>query len=168
MLSCGILPILRALRLCGVRRALPAALLLAGTATPSLAQVGVRGDRDLLFGTVTRGIPSSVAPADPVRSGQWTVTGNTGSRVQIRLTVPPTLTGPAGATLPVTFTRNDAFILPAGGNPRYFNPGGVVIFVFPAGTGSAMVRLGGRVAPAAGQAGGAYSNTVLLTMTVLN
>ena len=52
--------------------------------------------------------------------------------------------------------------------PHFILCMGVVVFVFPAGTGSAMVRLGGRASPAAGQAGGAYSNTVLLTMTVLN
>ncbi len=169
MLSYSILPIPRALRFGGVaRRALPVAVvMLFAAGRAAVAQVGVRGDRDLAFGSVTRGIPAAVPPSDPVKSGQWTITAPPRSRVQIRMTLPVNLNGPSGATMPIVFGKNDAYAQESGGSPQYFNPNGFQVYAF-GNTGTAIVRLGGQVTPNAGQAAGTYVNTVLLTMTILN
>jgi hypothetical protein len=87
----------------------------------------------------------------------------------LTFTLPTDLAGPGGATLPITFGNSDAFRQEtAVGQPgTFFNPNTpttVLIVLGPALT----VRLGGRVSPAALQVSGAYQNTVLLTIAVLN
>ncbi len=150
------------------RPALTAALAL-GVAPFLTAQISVAGNRDLTFGFVPLGVTTTVLPSDPVKSGQWTVTAATGNQVQIRLTVPNQLNGPSGATMPVNFRNGDAFVQGTwtGASPDFFNPSGTKVFRFTGGT-QAIVRLGGRVTPAANQRTGAYANTVVCTITFLN
>lgn len=149
---------------------LSAGLLLCLLGAPPLAaQVALVGTRDLKFGAVALGVTTTVTPADPTRSGQFTITGRAGMRIQFRLTLPNRLNGPSGATMPVSFSSGDAFIQETitGSLPDYFNPGATKVFRFTTGT-QAVVRLGGRVTPGASQPAGAYSNTVLATATVLS
>jgi hypothetical protein len=146
---------------------IPAVLLSLIAATTASAQVSVAGVRDLAFGFLTLGVSSTVLPGDPTKSGQWTITAPVGQRVQIRLTVPNQLLGPASATLPVSFKNGDAFVQGTwtGSAPNSFNPSGNVNFRFTNGT-QAIVRLGGKITPAANQRTGAYSNTAICTITV--
>jgi hypothetical protein len=129
--------------------------------------VSVAGVRDLAFGFLTLGVQTTVLPGDPVKSGQWTITGPVGQRIQIRLTVPNQLLGPSGATLPVSIRNGDAFVRGTwtGAVSNSFNPSANVNFQFTGGT-QAIVRLGGKVTPAANQQPGPYSNTAVCTITV--
>jgi len=134
---------------------------------PAIAQVSVAGTRDLAFGFLTLGVNSDVPPTDPIKSGQWNLTAPLGQRVQVRLTVPNQLNGPAGATLPLTIKNNYAFLQGTwpGAVATAFNPPGNVNFRFTGGTG-AILRLGGSVTPAANQRTGAYTNSAICTITV--
>lgn len=149
--------------------ATPLALLVFAAPSLAAAQISVAGVRDLVFGFVPLGVTTTVLPTDPIKSGQWTITAASGNQVQVRLTVPSQLNGPAGATLPANFRNGDAFIQGTwtGAAQNYFNPGGVVVFRFTGGT-QAILRLGGRVTPAVNQRTGAYSNTAVLTINLLN
>ena len=69
---------------------------------PAAAQLAVTPVRDLEFGSVIVGVPSSVAPSHPTRSGQFRITAPRNTKVQVRLTLPGELAGPAGAQLPIT------------------------------------------------------------------
>lgn len=133
------------------------------------AQVSVAGTRDLAFGVVAAGITTTVLPTDPIRSGQWTITATVGQQIQVKLTLPTRLNGPAGATMPVSFASGDTFIQETATSslPNYFNPGGAVVFKFVNGT-QAIVRAGGRVTPGTSQRAGAYANAAVLTVTLLN
>jgi hypothetical protein len=136
-------------------------------ARPAVAQVSVAGTRDLAFGFLTLGVNTDVPPTDPVKSGQWNLTAPVGQRIQIRLTVPPQLNGPAGAILPLTIKNNYAFLQGTwpGAVASFFNPPGNVNFRFTGGTG-AIIRLGGSITPAANQRTGAYTNNAIVTITV--
>jgi hypothetical protein len=129
--------------------------------------VSIAGARDLTFGFLTLGVQKTVLPTDPSNSGQWTITAPVGQRIQLRLTVPNQLLGPASATLPVSFKNGDAFVQGTwtGAVANSFNPSSNVNFRFTGGT-QAIVRLGGSTAPAANQRTGSYSNTAICTITV--
>lgn len=152
-----------------MNRAVPLVLaLLALSAVPARGQTFVSGIRGLAFGALPGGITTTILPTDPVRSGQWNMTSPVGSRVSFRLTLPSQLNGPAEATMPVDFQNGDAFILEvaAGARPDYFNPGGNVNHRFRGST-QAIIRLGGRATPAPNQRSGAYSATVILTISLI-
>jgi len=93
-------------------------------APPAAAQVSVAGIRNLAFGPVIIGIPSTVAPGDAVRSGQYRFTAPAGSRVRIDFDLPNQLTGPASAKLPIKFGKTDAVIVgnSAGSVPIVLDP----------------------------------------------
>jgi hypothetical protein len=168
VLSYSILRIPRALVFCGVvRRVLALLLVTLGAGRSVVAQAGVVANRDLQFGAVTRGIPATVAPGDPIKSGQWTITAPAGAKVQLRLTLPASLVGPASASMLFDVGKNDATVQTPTGAPLSFNPSNHINYNF-SGTTTAIVRLGGRVAPGAAQASGAYANTVILEMRILN
>ena len=100
-------------------------LLSALAAAPSAAaQVSITGIRDLSFGPVIVGIPSSVGPSHPTKSGQFRITAPLSSKVQIRFTLPDALAGPGGAQLPISFGSNDAMAIGSspGSTPMTFNP----------------------------------------------
>jgi hypothetical protein len=150
-------------------RLIPVLLLSLLAARPAGAQFALVGTRDLTFGTVVLGVTTIVAPVDPVRSGQFTISGTPRMQVQFRLTLPVTLRGPGGATMPIAFGGGDAFVQETvtGSVQDYFNPGATKVFRFTTGS-QAVVRLGGRVTPGANQPAGAYANTILATATVLS
>jgi hypothetical protein len=142
-------------------------LLAALTAAPSAAaQVSVAPIRDLAFGPVIVGIPSTVGPNHPTRSGQFRITAPVGSKVQIRLTLPGQLAGPAGAQLPISFSSNDAIAVGGwpGATPNTFNPKATRNLQFTGGT-IYNVFVGGTVSPAANQRQGNYAATITLTLT---
>ena len=143
-------------------------LLLGGSAGALSAQLTVVGLRNLAFGPVIQGIPSAVAPNDPIKSGQFEFIVPIGSRVRIQFTLPTRLNGPAGATMNIQFRNNDAIALGQGPTsvPVTFNPHAAQTFNIVS-SNRIWVFLGGRVTPAATQATGNYQNTVTLTVTVL-
>ncbi len=135
---------------------------------PVVAQVQVSGARDLDFGIVVRGVQTIVAPTDPIRSGRFYLNYVPGGRIQLRMTLPSTLSRVGGgATMSINFKNNDAIIQStAPGSPALgINPVANTNFTFGS-TSDANLRLGGQVLPTATQAAGSYQGTVALTVTV--
>lgn len=143
-------------------------LLLVATTRRVQAQVSAVAIRDLQFGIVIRGVPNSVSPADPVKSGQFYFsTPGLGSQVRIQFTLPTQLNGPASATLPISFSTTDARLRGTAGSSAFvtLNPNTTTTLTATTSR-DANVWIGGRVTPAANQVTGAYSNTITLTITV--
>ena len=147
----------------------PALLVLTlSIAPPAAAQLTVQGVRDLDFGVVLQGVPASVLPTDPTKSGQfYFLTPGIGSRVRIRFTLPTRLNGPGGATMPIGFRSNDALIRGTAPSsvPIFFDPNGPRNFRMSSSP-DANVWLGGQVTPAPTQAVGTYTATVVMTVTL--
>ncbi len=143
-------------------------LLLVAMSRRVQAQVSAVAIRDLQFGIVIRGVPNSVSPADPVKSGQFYFsTPGIGSRVRIQFTLPTQLNGPAGATMPISFSTTDARLRGTAGSSAFVTLNPNTTTTLTASTSrDANVWIGGRVTPAANQVTGAYSNTITLTITV--
>jgi len=142
---------------------------LLGPVGPAAAQVSVAGIRNLAFGPVIIGIPSTVAPSDAVRSGQYRFTAPAGSRVRIDFDLPSQLNGPASAKLPIKFGKTDAVIVgnAPGSVPTALDPNPKANLKFDMGTSTAAnIFLGGTVTPAGNQAPGSYVATVVLTVTI--
>jgi hypothetical protein len=142
---------------------------LLGPVGPAAAQVSVAGIRDLAFGPVIIGIPSTVAPSDAVRSGQYRFTAPAGSRVRIDFALPSQLNGPASAKLPIKFGKTDAVVVgnAPGSVPTALDPNPKANLKFDMGTSTAAnIFLGGTVTPAGSQAPGSYVATVVLTVTI--
>jgi hypothetical protein len=135
-------------------------------AAPAAAQVSILPVRDLTFGSVIVGIPSSVGPSHPTRSGQYRITAPLGSKVQVRFTLPDQLTGPGGAQLPITFGSSDAIAVGTapGSTPTTFNPKATRNPQFQPST-AYDVFIGGTVTPAGNQPPGSYAATITLTIT---
>ena len=135
---------------------------------PASAQVSIVGARDLRFGFVAPGVPTMVAPGDPVKSGQWSLTAPVGTKLQIRLTTPTQLLrSGGGGSMPVDFLNGDVFVQGSwtGAVAERFNPNATKNFQFTGGT-QAILRLGGRVTPAGNQASGPYANTLICTIII--
>lgn len=142
-------------------------LLAALVAAPSAAaQITVSPIRDLAFGPVIVGVPSTVGPSHPTRSGQFRITAPVNSKVQVRLTLPSQLAGPAGAQLPISFGSNDAIAVGGwpGSTPDTWNPKSTRNLQFTGGT-IYNVFIGGTVSPAANQRTGNYAATITITVT---
>ncbi|HET6232874.1 MAG TPA: DUF4402 domain-containing protein [Longimicrobiaceae bacterium] len=184
------------------RAILTAALALAGVAvwTPARAQAAKRtvtaglGDRltivqppmtidgvkGLNFGTLTPGIPVTVLPTS-VQAGEGRGTGaDFVHSITTTLTLPTVLTGPGGATLPVSFNGNYAGSCEINNSnvcdvasrqtwnpvvtPTHtdtpFNTGPGNTYRYPRYS----VYVGGRVTPAASQRAGVYTGTIGITV----
>jgi len=137
------------------------------TASPLVGQSSVTGIRNLDFGVVIRGVQTSVSPNDPVRSGRFYVRHVLNRQVQVRFTLPTQLARVAGgANLPISFGTTDAVAKGTAptSNPLTFNPNNTQTFTLVS-SADFYINLGGRVSPAANQATGAYSGTIVLTCT---
>jgi hypothetical protein len=133
---------------------------------PAAAQVSITSIRDLAFGAVIVGVPTSVGPSHPTRSGQFRITAPLSTKVQIRFTLPDELIGPAGAQLPITFGSGDAMAVgnAPGSTPSTFNPKATRNPQFQGST-AYDVFIGGTVTPAGNQRPGSYAATITLTLT---
>jgi hypothetical protein len=144
-----------------------AAAVLLGSPTAAGAQFSAVGVRNLAFGLVIPGVTTTVAPSDPVRSGQFEIQAPLGTRLRLDFALPTQLTGPAGA-MPLTFQNNDALLVEtgAGAVPQSQNPKSMKPYTMIYGN-RLLLFLGGTVIPAGNQATGAYANTVTLTVTII-
>ncbi len=147
-------------------------LLLLGLllAAPASGQGGrplrVRGERALTFGVVFPGVSSHVNRTDPVGSGEFSIRGEKFLQVLMQFTLPASLTGPGGAAMPLSFGSGDGgFSTTTIGAQAGFDPNvGGTGQLSKNGQGS--VFLGGTAQPTAGQAAGAYTGIVVLTVIV--
>src|SRR6266850_1011156 len=68
----------------------------------------VTGIRGVTFGAVLPGVPRVVLRTDPANSGQFDIKGPKGGPVLLSFVLPLTMTGPAGALMPIMFGASDA------------------------------------------------------------
>jgi hypothetical protein len=142
---------------------------LLGPVPPAAAQISVLGIRDLAFGPVIVGIPSTVAPSAAVRSGQYRFTAPAGSRVRLDFDLPKQLVGPGNARLPIAFAKTDVVAVgnAPGSVPVVLDPNPKANLRYDMGSSTAAnLFLGGTVTPAANQAPGSYIATITLTVNI--
>ena len=126
--------------------------------------------RDLDFGTVIKGVATTVLPT-AATAGAWQVTGSSNAFVIVSFTLPTQLTNIQalpGSTMPITFSLtsarwNRANNNPAAGTP--FNPAiGAVGRFGPPPNPNMYIWLGGTVNPAAAAKPGIYRGTVIVSL----
>jgi len=126
--------------------------------------------RDLNFGTVIKGVATTVAPA-AANAGEWQVSGSANAFVVISFTLPTSLTNIQalpGSTMPIAFNATSAIWRratnnPAGGN--VFNPAvGDVGRLGPPPNFSMFIWLGGTVNPAPTAKPGIYQGNVVVSL----
>jgi len=137
---------------------------------PLLAQgkpLTVTGIRGVTFGAVLPGVPRVVLRTDPANSGQFDLKGPK-SNVLLSFVLPLTMTGPAGAQMPLIFGASDAgySLTQAIGSQVGFDPKQPFTAVLP-NNGRGSVFLGATANPATNQRAGAYTATIILNVTVL-
>jgi hypothetical protein len=125
------------------------ALLLA-CASPIAAQVQVNRVDDLRFGNVLAGVPKTMLRTDPAGAGRYDIITPPNAFLIIRFTLPSVMTGPGGATMPLSFSG----FSPTAGTFRRSTDGRASVF------------LGGTVTPAAAQVAGSYTGIITLSLTV--
>lgn len=155
---------------------LPSRLHAQGTASVSADAVVVTVGmtlstlRDLNFGTVIKGVPTTVPPIGAT-AGEWEVSGSANAFVIISFTLPTELTNIQalpGSTMPITFNATSAIWRratndPVGGN--IFNPAtGAVGRLGPPPNPNMYIWLGGTVNPAVTAKPGIYQGTVVVSL----
>lgn len=139
---------------------------------PMLAAQGppiqANGIRDLDFGTVIQGIPSRVAPSDPVRSGEFEFITAIGNRIRMQFTLPTRLSGPGNARMPISFGATDGMATGTAPTsiPVTFDPRVAQTFLIVTSS-RILVFIGGTVSPAGNQRTGTYTGTIRMTVTIL-
>jgi hypothetical protein len=144
-----------------------AALLFLFASSPLAAQSSVTAVRGLAFGIVIRGVPSTVLPSDPIKSGRFYVRHRINRQVRVAFTLPnqlPRVGG--GGNLPISFSTTSAIAQGTAGSsvPVTFDPNTPITFTLRTSR-DFNINLGGRVAPTALQATGNYQGTIVLTCT---
>ena len=137
---------------------------------PLLAQgkpLTVTGIRGVTFGAVLPGVPRVILRTDPANSGQFDIKGPKGN-VLLSFVLPLTMTGPAGAQMPLMFGASDAGYsqTQAIGSQVGFDPKQPFTAAVP-NNGRASVFVGATANPATNQRAGAYTATIVLNVTVL-
>ena len=143
---------------------------LALWATPGAAQrpLTVQGTRSLTFDTLLAGVNKAILRTDAINGGQFDINGPSRASVQLTFTLPASMAGPGGATLPLSFGPNDGGWSPpqqiatqTGFDPR-------VPFTAPLDqNGKVSAYIGGTAQPTANQKAGSYTGTITLTVVVL-
>lgn len=156
-------------------RALPpiaiAALAVAASAPLGAQSIAVRPLQDLAFGTLIPGVPVRVAPLDAVRGGQVEVQATRGTVFELRISLPNTMTGPGGSTLPLAFD-NASGVAAANRNGNRgdlvtFNPRAPQRFQLVT-SDRAVIYLGGEARPRGAQPVGRYAAPVVMTISNLS
>ncbi len=126
--------------------------------------------RDLDFGTVIKGVPTTVLPT-AANAGEWQVTGSANAFVVIAFTLPTQLTNIQalpGSTMPITFSAVSAIWRRATNNPvggTIFNPAtGAVGRLGPPPNFNMYIWIGGTVNPAAAAKPGIYQGNVIVSL----
>jgi hypothetical protein len=126
--------------------------------------------RDLAFGTVIKGVATTVQPT-AAGAGEWGATGSNNAFVSISFTLPTVLTNIQalpGSTMPITFGATSAIWRRATNDPTggtAFNPAtGAVGRFGPPTNPTLYIWLGGTVTPALTAKPGIYQGTVILSL----
>ena len=129
--------------------------------------------RDLSFGSVPKGVATTVAPA-AATAGEWQITANPNAFVTIAFTLPTQLTNIQalpGSTMPISFGLTSALWRRANNNPAgatAFDPAiGTVGRFGPPANPTINIWIGGTVNPAPTAKPGIYQGTIILSLTYL-
>ena len=127
----------------------------------------VTGVRGVTFGAVLPGVPRVILRTDPANSGQFDIRGPKG-QILLTFVLPVSMTGPAGAVMPITFGASDAGFSATQsiGSQVGFDPKQPFTGTVP-NNGRVSVFVGATVNAATNQRAGAYTATIILTVTVL-
>jgi hypothetical protein len=135
--------------------------------------IGITSLRNLDFGTVLKGVPTTVLPANAA-AGEWQVQGNKNADVSIAFTLPTLLTNIQalpGSTMPIAFGATSAlwnratnsvagataFDPAAGRTGRFGPPAAPYLYLW----------IGGTVSPAATAKPGIYTGTIIVSIAYL-
>lgn len=127
--------------------------------------VRANGVKNLTFGTIIQGMPRTIARTDGVNAGEIQLSGPHGAPVVLQFVLPAAMSGPGGASMPVSFAGAVAGFSPDQdiANQTGFDPRLPYAGAFSQ-QGRAAVFLGGTAQPAAGQAPGSYTGTIVLNV----
>jgi spore coat protein U-like protein len=156
--------------LCASILAAPAAAQTTATASinakasvSGIAALTAAGVNDLDFGVVTAGTPKT--PAGPSNDGRFNISGQPSTPVTITFTLPTVLTGPASATIPITFSSTDGLVWhPYPTTSSTFSPSSPFASSLDA-TGNLVIGISGTVSPPARTVSGLYTGTITLTVS---
>jgi hypothetical protein len=116
---------------------------------------------NLDFGTVNAGAVGTVAAVDGAR---FLITGEPSFPVTVSFALPATLTGPAAATIPISFGNADGLLwAPFPTTFTTFNPNGAFATAID-GAGLLEVGVRGTVSPPAATVSGVYTGTITVTV----
>ena len=154
-------------------RALRSALVIVACALCLVRSAGaqrkmvVSPKKGITFGSLFPGVPFTVQPTDAALAGALDIVGPNRAQVKIDFTLPTSLSGPASAILPLSFTPTSGGYSQSGavGGEVPFDPR-VSYLNFLSNTGRATVYLGGTASPTAGQRSGSYSGTIIMTVAL--
>ena len=120
--------------------------------------------QNLRFGTVLPGVSDHMLRTDATGAGRLDLRGTNNAQVQMVFTLPTTMAGPAGATMPISFGSTDAGFSPSRSiaSQTVFDPRAAALGRL-SGTGRAAIFLGGTANPGPSQRSGAYTGTITLT-----
>ena len=141
------------------------ALLLSARAGEAQA-IQVTGIQGVSFGSMVPGISKAVPRTDALNAARFDIKGaGSGRMVELQFSLPAVLTGPGGASLPLSYTAGDAGFSAqqAIGNQTGFDPRTAFIATL-SGNGRGSVFLGCRASPAVNQPAGSYSATLTLSV----
>ena len=126
--------------------------------------------RDLNFGTVVKGVATTVAPT-AVSAGEWQVGGSPNAFVVVSFTLPTELTNIQalpGSTMPISFNATSAIWRRATNDPvggTTFDPvSGTVARIGPPPNPNLYIWLGGTVNPALTAKPGIYQGNVVVSL----
>jgi hypothetical protein len=141
-------------------------LLLASPLAAQGRPIQVEGLKNLAFGLLLAGTPISVPRTDPVRAGQLSVTAQPKSPIILQVSLPASMSGPAGATLPLSFSANDGGFSAEGAIAAQvaFDPRNSTVVITNSQNGRGTVYLGGTAQPAFNQQPGNYTGVITLTV----
>ena len=126
----------------------------------------VTGVRAVNFGIVLPGVARAVLRTDPVNSGQFDIRGPKFMNVQLTFSLPTAMTGPAGASMALSFGGSDAgySVNQSIGSQVGFDPKQAFVGQLDK-NGRVAVFIGGTALPATAQRAGSY--TAILTLSVI-
>ncbi len=151
------------------RLAAAAVLVVAPPAAARAQNIQVTGIQGVTFGSMLPGVSTVVSRTDGLRAARFDIKGAGNTRVvELQFSLPAALSGPGGATLPLSYTAGDAGFSAqqSVANQIGFDPRTAYTATL-SGPGRGSVFLGCRATPAANQAAGNYSATLTLTVTYL-
>lgn len=153
-----------------MRTALPILLvsgaLLSGSARAEAQFIQVTGIQGVDFGSMVPGISKVVSRTDALSGARFDIKGAGSARtVELQFSLPAALSGPGGASLPLSYAAGDAGYSAEQsiGSQTGFDPRTPFVAALSR-NGRGSVFLGCRASPGANQPPGSYSATLTLSV----